>query len=181
MDVVMPQLGETVEQGTVAAWRKAVGDRVEKNEPLFDVETDKVETEIPAPASGVLSSILVPAGETVKVGARLAVLEVDGEARSARPAAAAPSPRPSARPERSEAQSKGPPLRGGEGDQRGTSPLSGGGGDPGSRERLSPVVRKLLEEHHLDAASIAGTGAGGRITREDVLAYLERVRRGSPP
>jgi 2-oxoglutarate dehydrogenase E2 component (dihydrolipoamide succinyltransferase) len=144
MDVVMPQLGETVEQGTVAAWHKAVGDRVEKNEPLFDLETDKVETEIPAPASGVLSSILVPAGETVKVGARLAVIDVDGEARRARPAAGIPSPQ-------------------------------------GGRERLSPVVRRLLEEHQLDAASIAGTGAEGRITREDVLAYLERVRRELPP
>jgi pyruvate dehydrogenase E2 component (dihydrolipoamide acetyltransferase) len=131
MDVVMPQLGETVKEGTVTVWHKKVGERVEANEPLFGVNTDKVETEVPAPVSGVVGAILVPEGSTVPVGARLAVIEEEGRARAA-PAEG------------------GPPL--------------------------SPVVRRLLAEHGLDASAIEGTGAGGRITRDDVLAHLERSK-----
>jgi pyruvate dehydrogenase E2 component (dihydrolipoamide acetyltransferase) len=160
MDVVMPQLGETVKDGTVTAWRKKVGERVEKDEPLFEVETDKTEMEIPAPAAGVVAAILVPEGETVAVGARLAVIEVPGEARAqAAPAAGADHVAPSA------ASAPRPPMparsaRRGEGEQR-----------------LSPVVRRLLEEHRLDPAAIAGTGAEGRITRDDVLAHIARMQR----
>jgi 2-oxoglutarate dehydrogenase E2 component (dihydrolipoamide succinyltransferase) len=150
MDVVMPQLGETVERGTVAAWLKKVGDRVQKDEPLFEVSTDKVETEIPAPVSGVLKAIHVPVGETVKVGTALATIEVAGEAKA--PAAAVSGA--SVRPERSEAESKGEGRAG--------------------RDRLSPVVKRLLAEHGVDAAQIEGTGAEGRITRDDVLAYVAR-------
>jgi 2-oxoglutarate dehydrogenase E2 component (dihydrolipoamide succinyltransferase) len=154
MDVVMPQLGETVKEGTVALWRKKVGDCVEKDEPLFEVSTDKVESEIPAPASGVLTAILVPAGATVQVGARLAVIAAADDARSAL-ARAEPAP---VAVERGAAV--GPASRGG-------------------RDKLSPVVRRLLEEHRLDAASITGTGAEGRITRADVLSFLERARGAS--
>jgi pyruvate dehydrogenase E2 component (dihydrolipoamide acetyltransferase) len=152
MDVVMPQLGETVDRGTVAAWRKAVGERVEKNEPLFDVETDKVATEIPAPASGVLREILVPEGETVKVGVRLAVIEVEGEVKATATATATANrtPTPTAK-----------------------------------HMKLSPLVRRLLDEHHLEPTDITGTGAEGRITRDDVLAYVEKRKsaasRHTPP
>jgi pyruvate dehydrogenase E2 component (dihydrolipoamide acetyltransferase) len=166
MDVVMPQLGETVKQGTVAAWRKRVGERVEKDEPLFEVSTDKVETDIPAPASGVLSAILVPEGETVEVGARLAVIEVAGEARSAASAPPGPAPAASSRPAAAAAPARparpAPPSRREEGGPR-----------------LSPVVRRLLEEHHLDPADVAGTGAEGRITRDDVLAHVARTKGGA--
>jgi len=130
MQVIMPQLGETVAEGTVTAWRKKVGDRVEAGEALFDVSTDKVETEVPAPASGVLTAILVPEGSTVKVGAALATIGEAGAESIATPAAA--------------------------------------------EEKLSPVVRKLLAENGLQASEIQGTGADGRITRRDVLDYLER-------
>src|SRR5262249_9573075 len=130
MQVIMPQLGETVAEGTVTAWRKKVGDRVEAGEALFDVSTDKVETEGPAPASGVLTAILVPQGTTVKVGAALATIGEAGAESIATPAAA--------------------------------------------EEKLSPVVRKLLAENGLQASEIQGTGADGRITRRDVLDYLER-------
>jgi len=129
MDVVMPQLGETVKEGTVTAWRKKVGERVEKDEPLFEVNTDKVDMDVPSPAAGVLSAILVPEGTTVRVGEKLAVVDEPGKAAAAAPA--------------SEAEA-----------------------------RLSPVVRKLLAEHRLDPAAIRGTGAGGRITRDDVLAHV---------
>jgi len=137
MQVVMPQLGETVAEGTVTAWRKKVGERVEAGEALFDVSTDKVETEVPAPASGVLTAILVSEGTTVKVGEALATIGEAGQAQSAPP----PAP---------------------------------------AEERLSPVVRKLLAEHGLQARDIAGTGAEGRITRRDVLDYVERRKPAGP-
>jgi pyruvate dehydrogenase E2 component (dihydrolipoamide acetyltransferase) len=138
MDVVMPQLGETVKEGTVTVWHKKVGERVEANEPLFGVNTDKVETEVPAPVSGVLSAILVSEGTTVEVGARLAVIEEAGKPQ--RPAAGAAAEPP-----------------------------------------LSPVVRRLLAEHGLDASAIRGSGAGGRITRDDVLAHVEKRKGTAPP
>jgi pyruvate dehydrogenase E2 component (dihydrolipoamide acetyltransferase) len=165
MDVVMPQLGETVKQGTVAVWRKKVGDHVQKDEPLFEVSTDKVETDIPAPAAGVLSAILVPEGETVPVGTRLAVLEVAGEIRSA-PSAAAPATPVAmgAAPPPARAAGPAPPSRREEGGAR-----------------LSPVVRRLLDEHHLDPAAVTGSGADGRITRDDVLSHVARTQREAMP
>ena len=145
MDVVMPQLGETVTEGTIAAWYKQVGDTVRADEPLFEVETDKVTMAIPAPGPGVLAQILVPVGERVEVGVRLAVLRVPGEAA----AAASPAPAPPPRDPPAPAAEPGRPL--------------------------SPVVRALLAEHHIaDPSLITGTGAGGRITRGDVLAHVER-------
>jgi 2-oxoglutarate dehydrogenase E2 component (dihydrolipoamide succinyltransferase) len=134
MDVVMPQLGETVKEGTVTVWHKKVGERVEANEPLFEVNTDKVETEVPAPVSGVVAAILVAEGSTVQVGATLAVIEEEGKPRTA----------------------------------------------PASDAPLSPVVRRLLAEHGLAASAITGTGSGGRLTRDDVLAYVESRKPAAP-
>ena len=160
MDVVMPQLGETVKEGTVTVWRKKVGERVEANEPLFEVNTDKVETEIPAPVSGVVSAILVAEWSTVQVGVALAVIEEEGKPHArAAPASAPPNP-VAATPE-----ARRPP-------RPATAPAHEGG------PPLSPVVRRLLAEHEVDASAIAGSGAGGRITRDDVLAYVEG-RKGS--
>ena len=149
MDVVMPQLGETVAEGTVTRWYKKVGDAIKADEALFDVETDKVSTEIPAPASGVIAEILVAEGTTAKVGTRLAVIRESG-GQAARPAtasvtapSAAPVPAADAAPAAADA-----------------------------RARLSPVVSRLIAEHGLDARAITGTGRDGRITREDVLAHV---------
>lgn len=157
----MPQLGETVSEGTVTKWYKRVGDAVKADDVLFDVETDKVSTEIPAQADGVLAEILVAEGVTAKVGARLAVIqEKGGASRVAAPAAAAV-----ATPAASQAEvPAGSPGR--------AASLPAG-------DRLSPVVRRLLAEHTLDSRQIAGTGRDGRITREDVLAHIER--RGAAP
>ena len=154
MDVVMPQLGETVAEGTVMVWHKKVGERVEADELLFEVGTDKVETEIPAPASGVLAEILVAEGETVDVGVRLAVID-DGTsaADEAKSQTAEDTAAVTASP-------KAAPARGAK--QKGAR-----------RDRsLSPVVRKLLDEHGIDAGEISGSGDGGRITRRDVMSYL---------
>ncbi|MCI3952926.1 MAG: 2-oxoglutarate dehydrogenase, component, dihydrolipoamide succinyltransferase [Burkholderiales bacterium] len=154
MDVIMPQLGETVAEGTVTRWYKKVGDAVKVDESLFDVETDKVSTEIPAPANGVLAEIVVPEGGTAKVGARLAVIREDAAA-----AAAAGSPRAQPAAQREHAatarrSAESQPLR------------------AVAAERLSPVVRKLCAEHALDPKHITGTGRDGRLTREDVLQHL---------
>jgi len=151
MEVLMPQLGETVNEGTIAAWHKAAGDSVEKGDMLLDVETDKVATEITAPVSGVLTSIDVPEGETVDVGTILAVITVEGEevvAKSDAPAEPAE-------------------------DASTTKPVGGGLSKRKSGERLSPAVRRLLKEHNLDVAKITGSGRDGRITRQDVVGFIE--------
>ena len=154
MDVIMPQLGETVAEGTVTRWYKKVGEPVNADEALFDVETDKVSTEIPAPVNGVLAEIVVAEGVTAKVGARLAVIRESGVATAA---SAAPSTQPVA-------------TREGAGSPRATSAAPALRAD--ASERLSPVVRKLCAEQGIDPRAIAGTGRDGRITREDVLEYI---------
>ena len=148
----MPQLGETVTEGTVIAWHKAAGDPVKSDEILFEVSTDKVDTEVPAPADGVLSEILVEAGKTVPVGTRLAVIGGAGDS------AAAPEPTVAA-PAGTRVVSRSIPLD--------SVPRRDSGGRP-----LSPAVRRLIAEHGLDATAISGTGKDGRITRQDVEALL---------
>jgi 2-oxoglutarate dehydrogenase E2 component (dihydrolipoamide succinyltransferase) len=155
MDVIMPQLGETVAEGTVTRWYKKVGDAVRADEALFDVETDKVSTEIPAPADGVIAEILVGEGVAAKVGARLAVIRESGAAAAPAPAAAVAPPAAVA----DRAAPAAPPA----------APLRAS-----AAERLSPVVRRLCAEHGLDPKAIPGTGRDGRITREDVTAFLAR-------
>ena len=151
MDVLMPQLGETVLEGTVATWHKAAGDTVEKGDLLLDVETDKAATEIEAPEAGVLSSINVPEGETVDVGTVLAVIAIDGEESAA--AAAAPAEKA--------AEKVAPQAASG-----GLPPKSTGSG------KLSPAVRRLLKQHDLNVDAISGTGRDGRVTRQDVLDFV---------
>lgn len=151
MDVLMPQLGETVLEGTVAVWHKGAGDSVEKGEMLLDVETDKAATEIVAPATGVLSTINVQEGETVDVGTVLAVIAVEGEvAAEVAPAAAANVP-----------ASDAPASV-----AAGLPPKSSGG-------KISPAVRRLLKQHNLDIADISGSGRDGRVTRQDVLDHID--------
>ena len=152
MDVIMPQLGETVAEGTVIKWHKKVGDAIKADEALFDVETDKVSTEIPAPASGVLAEILVAEGTTAKVGTRLAVIRESAQAAHAAAPAQADIPATPA------VRTVGAPP------ERVPPSLAAG--------RLSPVVSRLIAEHGLDARAITGTGRDGRITREDVLAHV---------
>ena len=151
MDVVMPQLGETVAEGTVMVWHKKVGERVEADELLFEVGTDKVETEIPSVVSGILAEIFVAEGETVDVGTRLAIID-DGK---------------------SESDKSAPKVKN---EKRAKAALASVGSTKDSTPRdksLSPVVRKLLTEHGIDAGEINGSGDGGRITRRDVVSYIE--------
>ena len=176
MNVLMPQLGETVAEGTVAAWHKKQGDAVEKNEILLDVETDKAATEVPAPVAGVIASVLVPEGKTVDVGTVLAVIETEEAAKSATGSEASEekgteksssgsgfsAKRASAK---RSARQPGKAAKG--------AKAKGRGGKAG-RLRLSPVVRRLLAENEVDAQEIAGSGRDGRITRKDVLSFVEQ-------
>jgi pyruvate dehydrogenase E2 component (dihydrolipoamide acetyltransferase) len=170
MDVIMPQLGETVAEGVVTKWYKKVGDAVKADEVLFDVETDKVSTEIPAQATGVVAEILVAEGVTAKVGARLAVIREPGVAsapsEAARVAAAADG-------DGTGAQRMSPTAA--HADDIAKPPLSTA--DGGAQSRLSPVVRRLIAQHGLDAGAIRGTGRNRRITREDVTDYIATHER----
>lgn len=158
----MPQLGESVTEGTVDHWLKREGDFVKRDEPLVEVVTDKVNAEIPSPFEGKLVKISAGEGETVRVGAVIGQIEVAG---SGTPAAPAPQARPEVPPEPAGARGPATPAQ----------PARGEDGN-GERARLSPAVRKLAAEHGVDAASLRGSGMGGRVTRDDVLAAVE-----SPP
>ena len=165
MDVIMPQLGETVAEGVVTKWYKKVGDTVKADEVLFDVETDKVSTEIPAPATGVVAEILVEEGVTAKVGARLAVIRESAGA-TARPASGPLAP--SSQADGAGAQRISPTAE--HAAEIAKPPLTPP--PAGAQARLSPVVRKLVAEHGLDPAGIQGTGRDGRVTRDDVTLHI---------
>jgi len=171
MDVIMPQLGETVTEGVVTRWYKKVGDAVKADETLFDVETDKVSTEIPAPASGVVAEILVAEGVTAKVGVRLAVINEMGAKATPemRESGAARTPAVAQSGSVAAAAPVTAPLR--------TSRMMPA--DAGAR--LSPVVRRMIAEHQLNPADIRGTGRDGRITREDVAGFIAQRGAGSVP
>ncbi len=204
-DITMPQLGETVTEGTITKWFKQVGDPVAEDEVLFEVSTDKVDSEVPSPSGGYVTEILVQEGETVDVGTRLAVIAdappSGGEAaapaaepRSEAPAvpaqraddagdvaqgagadAPAPGPAPVAAAPTAPAPTAAAPTATVT-DDRPPEPAQPGDddGDGDGDLVLSPVVRKLLKEHDLEPGQIEGTGQGGRITRADVLAYIDR-------
>lgn len=158
--VIMPQLGESVVEGTVLRWLKQPGETVAEFEPLLEVSTDKVDSEVPSPASGVVLQILVPTGQTVRAGTVLAWIGAAGEALGGEEAPAV-SPAPAEAPAAPTA-----------------SPLT-----PGRNRDLgfiSPVVARLAREHNLDLRQIKGTGEGGRITKKDVLRYLERQPTPTP-
>jgi pyruvate dehydrogenase E2 component (dihydrolipoamide acetyltransferase) len=198
----MPQLGETVTEGTITKWLKAIGEQVARDEPLFEVSTDKVDSEVPSPAEGVLTSILVEEGDTVDVGVTLAVIGDASSSNGDAPSPAAPSdeapaavPEPEPEPEAPaevEAQADNPTAPAGrepatdhEGDpspagtEPATRPASPLNGSSGQGLVLSPVVRKLMAEHEIDPASVTGSGLGGRITRTDVEAIV--AQGGSAP
>lgn len=150
MNVLMPQLGETVTQGTVVAWHKKEGDQVSKDEILADVETDKAAVEIPAPSDGVISSVLVQEGETVDVGTVLVVINgPDGTAEDSSDSATDEQPK-------TDSSSEAPEFS-----------------DSGKRPSLSPAVRRLIAEHRLEADAIPASGRGGRLTRSDVMSFIE--------
>ena len=188
--VTMPQLGESVAEGTIGKWLKAVGDHVDKYEPLLEVITDKVNAEVPSPYEGVLTEILVQEGETVPNNAEIAVIdEVASSAVAAAPAAAAAAHGPAGSDERPARQAEPVAATAASAPAAvASAPSSNGHASPAFPEatpgdadaRMTPAVRRLLREHGLTAAQIVGTGGGGRITREDVLDFVEAARTGKP-
>jgi pyruvate dehydrogenase E2 component (dihydrolipoamide acetyltransferase) len=184
VDVLMPQMGESIAEGTLSKWLKKVGDTVKRDEPLFEISTDKVDAEIPAPAAGTLAEIKVQEGQTVPVQTLVAVLETEKGATApaaAKPeppkAAAAPPPAPPKPPQAApspQPAAPAPVMKSGDGD----------GGVMTAEQRLrtksTPLVRKIAAEHSVDISRIPGSGFAGRVTKQDILGYIEKAPAGAP-
>jgi pyruvate dehydrogenase E2 component (dihydrolipoamide acetyltransferase) len=184
-NVIMPQMGESIAEGTVTRWMKKVGERVERDEPLFEISTDKVDAEIPSPAAGVLTKILVKENETVAVNTVVAVINGEGAAVDT------PAPAPATEEKNAEAHAKPATETPRRSSTAETSQqvIAMPAREPGEKIRSSPLVRRIAREHNVDLAEVMGTASGGRISKKDILAYLERPsatvetprRRVSPP
>ena len=186
-NVVMPQMGESIAEGTIVRWIKKVGDAVDRDEPLFEISTDKVDAEIPSPAAGVLSDIKVKEGETVPVNSVVAIIGAAGEkvepAGSQASATAVAAPEiPTELPEATVGQPDSAPLprAGGDTATDDAAPKD----DDASKEELrrqksSPLVRRIAKEHNVDIREIQGTGLSGRVTKQDILGYLKSGCRGA--
>src|SRR5437879_4002414 len=186
VDVLMPQMGESIAEGTLSKWLKKLGDEVKRDEPLFEISTDKVDAEIPAPSAGVLAEIKVQEGQTVPVQTLVAVIETEKGA-----AVKAAAPAPAAAPTVAAAQ-RAPAAPGGTAVSPpsptapsrplppSTAPVvgKGDGGVETAEERLrrksTPLVRKIAAEHQVDISTIPGSGFAGRVTKQDILGFIER-------
>src|SRR3954452_4646733 len=178
IDVVMPQMGVSVSEGTITKWLKQQGEQVEADEPLLEISTDKVDTEVPSPGSGVLTEILVQEGQTVDVGTKLAVIGGDGAsgASASEPQvqeAAPPQPATAEAAAEAEAPSSA----------ESPAPTSRPAAEPAStngKTIVSPVVAKIASEHGVDPSQVAGTGRGGRVTKKDILNFIESGAQAPP-
>ncbi len=171
-NVIMPQMGESIAEGTITKWMKKVGERVERDEPLFEISTDKVDAEIPSPAAGVLTQILVKENETVAINTVVAVVDGDGAGAAPQPAAAAPAP---------EVSSPAPATSQANGTAATEQPTAAEQleASEGEDVRTSPLVRRIAREHNVDLTMVKGTGLGGRVSKKDILDYIEQ--RDSAP
>jgi pyruvate dehydrogenase E2 component (dihydrolipoamide acetyltransferase) len=179
VDIVMPQMGESIFEGTITKWLKKPGDKVERDEPLFEISTDKVDAEIPSPSAGVLKEIKVNEGQTVPIQTVVGVIDAAGSAASAPAPAAAPAPpkaeapapktaapvpqAPAARPAMTAAPSAAPPA---------PAASAADTSKDGGRIHSSPLVRRMAKEHGIDLSAVPGTGAGGRISKQDIEALI---------
>jgi 2-oxoglutarate dehydrogenase E2 component (dihydrolipoamide succinyltransferase) len=171
VDVVMPQMGVSVSEGTITRWLKKEGEQIEADEPLLEISTDKVDTEVPSPASGVLTQILVQEGQTVEVGTKLG--QIGGSAGAA-PSAPEPEPEPEQPATQQAAQEADAPSSA-ETPQpvQPPSPAPANGGGNGAAF-VSPVVARIAAEHNVDPSQVSGTGRGGRVTKKDILGFIEQ-------
>jgi 2-oxoglutarate dehydrogenase E2 component (dihydrolipoamide succinyltransferase) len=177
VDVIMPQMGESIFEGTITKWLKKPGDKIDRDEPLFEISTDKVDAEIPSPSAGVLKEIKVTEGQTVPIQTIVAVIDADGAAASAAPAAPAKSEAPKAAPAPAQPQAKpaaaapsAPPA------PAQALPAPSAANPPetaSSKVRSSPLVRRVARENNVDLSQVAGTGAGGRVSKRDIMAAVE--------
>ena len=193
-EVVMPQMGESIAEGTIVRWIKKVGDKVDRDEPLFEISTDKVDAEIPSPEAGVISEIRVKEGETVPVNSVVAVIGAAGEAKAAPPAAAQPaeSPKPSTQGDGSPAAAQTGPApaapsaapapvqeRTAAREERSPTP-SAERPEDAIRQRSSPLVRKIAKENNVDISQLHGSGIAGRVTKADILQFIDRGDQPRP-
>jgi pyruvate dehydrogenase E2 component (dihydrolipoamide acetyltransferase) len=171
-DIVMPQMGESIFEGTITKWLKKPGDKVQRDEPLFEISTDKVDAEIPAPASGILQDIKVVEGNTVQVNTVVGTIASDGEV--ATPPAAAPKASASA-PAAKTPAAPPPPAAPVEPQASAESAQQ-----EDDHARSSPLVRKIAREHNVNLSQVSGSGMGGRITKQDIMAFLEKPETAAP-
>jgi 2-oxoglutarate dehydrogenase E2 component (dihydrolipoamide succinyltransferase) len=178
--VVMPQMGESIAEGTIVRWIKKVGDNVDRDEPLFEISTDKVDAEVPSPAAGVLTEIKAREGETVAVNSVVATIAANGEPVVAVPESApAPEPPPARKGGTRQAAASTQPQPDGAGAK--VKPSHEGTNGSGSAEapddlrprKSSPLVRRIAREHNVDISQLHGSGIGGRVTKDDILGFLE--------
>lgn len=188
VDVVMPQMGESIFEGTITKWLKKPGDRVERDEPLFEISTDKVDAEIPSPSAGVLKEIKVGEGKTVPIQTVVGVIDAAGDgAGAAKASAPAPAPAKAAEPAKATGPAPAPkpapaaapptvrpatPAPGPSAPAASSQPAAPSSGKNGGRIHSSPLVRRIAKEHGVDLSQVPGTGAGGRISKQDIEAYL---------
>src|SRR5215207_10925785 len=189
VDVVMPQMGVSVSEGTITKWLKSEGEEIQADEPLLEISTDKVDTEVPSPGGGVVQQILVQEGETVEVGTRLAVIGAPGAAREEEAAPREPEPEPVPEPATAEAAAEVSAVSSAE--TPAPAPAAPGpeavdvSGD--GKSFVSPVVARIASEHNVDVSQVQGTGRGGRVTKKDILAYVDsgaeapESREAAPP
>jgi pyruvate dehydrogenase E2 component (dihydrolipoamide acetyltransferase) len=185
VDVIMPQMGESIFEGTITKWLKKPGDKIERDEPLFEISTDKVDAEIPSPAAGVLKEIKVKEGQTVPI--QTVVASIDSASASAAASAPAPAPAKAEAPKAAPAAAPAPkpaaappapapaptaPVA--------AEPAQRAGGN-GDKIRSSPLVRRMAREQNIDLSQVSGTGAGGRISKQDILAATEGGARAAAP
>src|ERR1051326_5989829 len=183
IDVVMPQMGESIFEGTITKWLKKVGDKVQRDEPLFEISTDKVDAEIPAPAAGVLREIKVKEGTTVQVNSVVAVIGGAGSQGKAAPAQAAPAKPQAAQPQaaqpqavQSQPEQQQQPQA--QQPQQVVSFPAGYRGQDGERLRSSPLVRRMARENNVDLNQVPGTGLGGRISKNDIQSFIQQHGQG---
>jgi len=177
-DIVMPQMGESIVEGTITKWLKKPGDKVQRDEPLFEISTDKVDAEIPAPASGVLQDIKVSEGTTVQVNTVVGTIATDGEsAAAASKPVAAPQPAPAPAEKKPPAPPKAAPSQA----EQQPVPAPAPAHEEEDHARSSPLVRKIAREHNVNLSQVSGTGLGGRITKQDIMAFLERTEATAAP
>ncbi len=192
VDVIMPQMGESIFEGTITKWLKKAGDKIERDEPLFEISTDKVDAEIPSPSAGVLKEIKVNEGQTVPIQTVVAIIDADGAAaQSAAPAAAKPEATAPAKPSAPAAAAqpaKAEPAASQQSERLAPAPATGAPSAPrkpavaagGEKVRSSPLVRRIAREHDVDLTQVPGTGAGGRVSKHDILAAVEGGGASAP-
>jgi pyruvate dehydrogenase E2 component (dihydrolipoyllysine-residue acetyltransferase) len=181
VDVVMPQMGVSVSEGTITRWAKNVGETIEADETIVEISTDKVDTEVPAPATGVVRELLAAEGETVPVNTRIAVIDTggdndgggDGAVQGSGSSVASPSATTTSEPDPAPVQAEAAPAEEPAPAPAQPAPTNGNGHGGEGRTFVSPVVARMVAEHGLDINAISGTGAGGRVTKKDVQAFID--------